>query len=136
MSGFLTRMSSFSRSNAGATAVEFALVAPVLFLLMFAIVELGRAWWAKNSLQYAAERAARFAVVCGAGACPSDAAVKTYAANQAYDQPIGANAFSITHPVGALCVNYAYAYAPWFVGDYSALTGALTFTGTSCRSHS
>jgi Flp pilus assembly protein TadG len=126
----------FGRSSAGTTAVEFALMAPILFLLMFGIFEFGRAWWAKNSLQYAAERAARYAVVCVAGACPSDGAVKTYAANQMYEEGANSNAFSITHPAGATCVNFSYTYTPWFVGDFEALQGALTMTGSSCRAHS
>ena len=90
---------AFGRSNAGSAAVEFAIAAPILFVLMFAIIEFGRAWSTKNSLQYAIERAARYAIVCN-GACPSDTAVKTYAANQVYDQTVGASAFSVTHPDG------------------------------------
>jgi Flp pilus assembly pilin Flp len=136
MSSALHRMRSFGRNAVGATAVEFALAAPILFLLMFAVIEFGRAWWAKNSLQYAVERATRYAVVCATGACPSDDTVKTYAANQAYDQGVNSNAFSVTHPAGALCVSYSYQYTPWFVGDYGPLAGIMTFTGTSCRAHS
>jgi Flp pilus assembly protein TadG len=132
----LNRIRAFRRSTAGTAAVEFALVAPILFVLLFAVIEFGRAWWAKSSLQYAAERAARFAVVCAAGACPGDGTVKTYAANQVYDQAVGANAFSVTHPAGATCVNYSFNFAPWFVGDLDVLESTLTFTGTSCRAHS
>jgi Flp pilus assembly protein TadG len=136
MSIIIRRLRAFGGSNSGATAVEFALAAPFLFLLMFAIIEFGRAWWAKNSLQYAAELAARYAVVCAAGACPSDAAIKTYAANQMYDQSADSSAFSVTHPAGALCVSYSYSYTPWFFGDLAPLEQAMTMQGTSCRAHS
>jgi Flp pilus assembly protein TadG len=136
MSTFASRIRAFGRSSSGSSAVEFALAAPFLIVLMFAVIEFGRAWWAKNALQYAVERAARYAVVCSTGACPSDAAIKTYAANQMYDQSANANAFSVTHPAGTLCVNYSYAYTPWFVGDLDVLAGAMTLTGTSCRAHS
>lgn len=136
MSTVFTRMRVFGRSNSGATAVEFALAAPILFVLMFAIIEFGRAWWARNSFQYATERAARYAVVCAAGACPSDSAIKTYAANQMTSQGVASSAFSVTHPAGALCVNYSFVYTPWFVGDLEVLAGAMTLTGTSCRAHS
>jgi Flp pilus assembly protein TadG len=132
----LSRIRAFGRGNSGSTAVEFALAAPFLFLLVFAIIEFGRAWWAKNSLQYAVERAARYAVVCAAGSCPSDAAVKTYAANQMYDQSVNSNAFSVTHPAGALCVSYSFGYTPWFVGDMAPMAASMTLTGTSCRAHS
>jgi len=131
----VSRIRAFGSSNAGSAAVEFAVVAPLLFLLLFGVIEFGRAWWAKSSLQYAAERAARFAVVCAAGACPSDGAIKTYAANQVYEQTIDSSAFSITHPAGTTCVNYSFNFAPWFVGDLDVLEGPLTFIGTACRAH-
>jgi Flp pilus assembly protein TadG len=129
------RIRAFGSSSAGSAAIEFALVAPLLFLLLFATIEFGRAWWAKSSLQYAAERAARYAVVCAAGACPSDTAVKTYAVNQVYDQSVNSSAFLITHPAGTTCVNYTFNFAPWFVGDLDVLESTLTFTGTACRAH-
>jgi Flp pilus assembly protein TadG len=136
MSIAFRRMRAFGRGNSGATAVEFALVAPLLFLLLFAITEFGRAWWTKNSLQYAVERATRYAVVCATGACPSDGAIKTYAANQVYAQSMNSSAFAVTHPVGALCVNYSFNYAPWFVGDLDVLESTVILTGTACRAHS
>jgi len=136
MSIAFSRMRAFGRGNSGATAVEFALVAPLLFLLLFGIIEFGRAWWTKNSLQYAVERATRYAVVCATGACPSDGAIKTYAANQVYAQSVDSGAFAVTHPAGALCVNYSFSYTPWFVGDLAVLESAMTLTGTSCRAHS
>ncbi len=47
------------RDACGATAVEFALVAPVLFFLMFAIIELGVAFAANITLKNATVDAAR-----------------------------------------------------------------------------
>jgi Flp pilus assembly protein TadG len=132
-------MRAFGRSNTGSAAVEFAFVAPLLFLLMFAIVEFGRAWWAKSSLQYAAERAARYAVVCGTGACPGAAAIQTYAANQVVDQPVDSSTFTVTPlagPPAQTCVNYSFNFAPWFVGGLDVLESALTFRGSACRAHS
>jgi TadE-like protein len=136
MSTTFSRMRAFARSNTGSTAVEFAFVAPLLFLLIFGIIEFGRAWWAKNSLEYAADRAARYAVVCD-GACPLDSAVASYAAseaNQVYGQSVG---FTINHPdltnPNTICVNYSLSFAPWFVGGLDILQSTLTFTGKSCR---
>jgi len=43
--------------------VEFALVLPLLLLLFFGIVELGRAWMTKNVMTGAAREAVRVAVV-------------------------------------------------------------------------
>jgi Flp pilus assembly protein TadG len=139
----LNRIAAFRRSTAGATAVEFALAAPILFLLMFAIIEFGRAWWAKNSLQYAVERAARYAVVCDPKAvppapCPSVSQVTTFAASQAYGQSASSAEFKVVPETlvsgqTVTCVQYTYQFTPWFVGDYAPLAGAMTFKGTSCR---
>lgn len=130
-----SRVRAFCRSNAGSTAVEFAFAAPILFALMFAVIEFGRAWWTKNAMQYAIERAARYAVVCS-GNCPTDAQIQTYAANQVYDQTIASNAFSVTHPDGTTsCVNYSFNYSPWFAGHYAVVSSSMTMTGTTCRAH-
>ena len=47
----------------GATSLEFALVALFFFGLSLGAVEVGRAMWVRNSVQFAAEEAARWAVV-------------------------------------------------------------------------
>jgi Flp pilus assembly pilin Flp len=49
----------FRRCEAGTTAIEFAIIAPVLFLLLGAICEAGAFLLIQNSLQAAAESAAR-----------------------------------------------------------------------------
>jgi Flp pilus assembly protein TadG len=125
----LHSLGGFCRHIAGVAAVEFALTVPVLILLLFGIIETGRALWAKNSLQYAVERAARCGAVystcinaglstCGV-TCASDAAIKTYAVTQVYDQTISAGAFTVSHPVDAsghasLCVAGSWTFTLWF----------------------
>lgn len=49
----------------GAAAVEFALLAGVFFLLVLAVVELGRFAYANHSLEHAVREGLRFAVVNG-----------------------------------------------------------------------
>ena len=54
--------------------VEFALVAPVFFLLLFAIIEAGRFMFFYETLNNAAREGARYAIVNGANAllfCPT-----------------------------------------------------------------
>ncbi|MGB0748858.1 MAG: TadE/TadG family type IV pilus assembly protein [Magnetospiraceae bacterium] len=51
-----------ARSRAGATAVEFALLAPVFLILAVGVIELGRAFWISSSLQYAVEQTTRVAM--------------------------------------------------------------------------
>ena len=46
----------------GSSLVEFAIGASVFLLVMFAVIEFGRALWVHNALADAARRAARYAV--------------------------------------------------------------------------
>lgn len=46
----------------GAALTEFALFAPVLIFLMLGTIELGRLFWMRASLQFAAEDSARLAL--------------------------------------------------------------------------
>ena len=48
----------------GLSTVEFALVAAVLFMLIFAVIEVGRGFFVASALDEAARRGARMAVVC------------------------------------------------------------------------
>lgn len=56
------------RNNQGATAVEFALVAPVLFLVMFVLVDLGFRQYLASQLQGSMDQAARSVTVGGVNA--------------------------------------------------------------------
>ncbi|UCF19996.1 MAG: pilus assembly protein [Gemmatimonadota bacterium] len=49
------------RNRRGAVAVEFGLIAPILFLLVFAIIDFGRAYYTVHDLAAAAREGARFA---------------------------------------------------------------------------
>jgi hypothetical protein len=46
--------------------VEFALVLPVILLLVFGIIDLARAVWEENTLAYSAREGTRYAIVHGA----------------------------------------------------------------------
>jgi Flp pilus assembly protein TadG len=50
-------------NEAGAAVVEFALVAPLLLILVFGIIDLGRAYSTLNQLAASAREGARFAAV-------------------------------------------------------------------------
>lgn len=54
--------SRLSRTD-GTTSIEFAVIALFFFALSLGAVEVGRAMWVRNSVQFAAEEAARWAVV-------------------------------------------------------------------------
>jgi Flp pilus assembly protein TadG len=48
------------RDRRGVAAIEFAILAPVLFTLLFGIVEMGRMFYVRHALEYATEQAARY----------------------------------------------------------------------------
>jgi Flp pilus assembly protein TadG len=49
----------------GQALVEFALVLPIFLIMLMAVVDIGRAIWAQNSLAAAAREGARYAIVHG-----------------------------------------------------------------------
>ena len=59
----------------GSAIIEFAAVAPVLFLLMFASIEFGRALMAVQSLEEAARSGCRVAILRGATSAEVEAEV-------------------------------------------------------------
>lgn len=58
----MIRATNKKSGQRGATLVEFAICASVFLLVMFAVIEFGRALWVHNALADAARRAARYAV--------------------------------------------------------------------------
>lgn len=66
-----SRRKSLFRNHSGAVAVEFALVGPVLFFILFAIVEVGRGFFTLSTLRLAVEDAARQMAVKPVSVCSS-----------------------------------------------------------------
>jgi len=60
------------RSEQGQTLVEFALILPLLLLLVLGIFEFALAFNTKNDLNFLANTAARYAEVNACGGCPSN----------------------------------------------------------------
>jgi Flp pilus assembly protein TadG len=56
------RFGRLIRTRSGNSMVEFALVAPLFFLLVFGIMDYGRLFYEQETLQYAMRQAGRFAV--------------------------------------------------------------------------
>lgn len=63
-------------SQSGLTTVEFAIVGLAFFMLLFGVIETGRALFVFNALTQATERGARMAAVCPLGSsAPASSAV-------------------------------------------------------------
>ena len=58
-------LASTNHSQRGATVVEYALVAPLLFLLIFGVIEFGRGIATYSAASTAAREAARYATAVG-----------------------------------------------------------------------
>jgi TadE-like protein len=66
-------MTRARRTGRGQAMVEFALIAPIFFLVLFAIVEGGRFMFYYEALNHATREGARYAIVNGANSlgCPT-----------------------------------------------------------------
>ena len=62
---------AFARSVSGNAAVETAVVLPVFLLMVFGIMEFGRAYWIWNTVQLAVGDANRYAMVFNTKSCPT-----------------------------------------------------------------
>jgi Flp pilus assembly protein TadG len=64
------------RDQTGTTTVEFAIVGAVFFMLLFGVIEFGRALFVANALDESTRRGARLAAVCPVGdPMPAQAAI-------------------------------------------------------------
>ena len=77
-----SRLASLKRHTAGATSLEFAILASALFLLLFGCIEGGLLMWTRGTLQSVAAQTARCSAVT-APLCASASQSKQYAVNLA-----------------------------------------------------
>lgn len=62
-----TLMRFFSDDDSGQSLVEFALMLPIVLLIITGLFDTGRAVWQENTLAYAAREGTRYAIVHGSG---------------------------------------------------------------------
>ena len=117
------------RDEQGASALEFALTAPVFFLFLFGIIELGLMFWTQIGLQHGAEMAARCATI-NTTLCPSNnpGAITSYATQQAYGLSLPASTFTYSTPACGNQVSASYT----FQFPEIMKIGPLTLTAQAC----
>ncbi|HYH38549.1 MAG TPA: TadE/TadG family type IV pilus assembly protein [Azospirillum sp.] len=110
------------RDERGAAAVEFALVFPVFIAVLIAIIELATFFWTRNTLQFAAEEAARLAMV-NTAATPAAvrAAVSANLGTVAVD-PARLTVTAVLDPAGGVAFMKVTARYAWPDGG---ITGIL-----------
>jgi len=90
-SAIVTRL---ARCRRGATALEFALIAPLLFMLVLGTLDVGRWLWARAALQNAVARAAR-CVATSPEICKNTHEITTFAGDSATGAAIQGARFSV-----------------------------------------
>jgi Flp pilus assembly protein TadG len=120
------RPAAILRDQAAASAVEFALTAPVFIMLVVGSIELSLALWTQIGLQHGVEMAARCASI-NPVACGDIAAIQSYAAQQSFglDPPI--STFTVTMPPCGKQVSAAYPFPV-----VTSFIGSLTITAQAC----
>ncbi len=110
----------------GTSAIEYAIVLPVLLLFLLGIIDTGRLLWTRSTLYRAAEAAARCAAV-NTVKCATPAQIQSDAASGAWGLNIAPAAFSVASQACGVEVsaNYDFVFAtPGF--------GAVTLSASAC----
>jgi Flp pilus assembly protein TadG len=123
------RLARIWQDQQGASAVEFAIIAPVFFLLIFGIIAVGLMFWTQIGLQHGAEMAARCASI-NTTLCPNGnpSAITKYAMQQALGLSLPSSTFTYSTPA---CGNQVSASYTFQFPDILNL-GPLTLTAQAC----
>ena len=137
-------LSRFRSSTAGATAVEFALVAGPLFLMLFSTIEFARLYWTREALQSAAIAGARCMGVKQAECAPkgdydADATV-SFIQTKAGDLYVSVPAADVVLAPDTDCsgakgfseVKITHSYTSALSGILEMLTGDVGLSASAC----
>lgn len=105
------RLANIWKDERGTTALEFAILAPVFFLLLFGIVAVGLLFWTQVGLQHGAEMAARCASI-NSTVCPNGnpSAITNYAIQQALGLNLPSSTFTYATASCGNQVNASYTF--------------------------
>lgn len=113
--GFRKTFRRLGGNRRGSVAVEFGLGAPVLFMIIFGIVEFGYALWLQNALDASVAAAARCASI-SSSACTTQ--VTTYAASQS-GAPVTSSNFTYSCRSTDACANKTVTCGCQVTASYS-----------------
>ena len=120
-------MRQFLRDRSGGTAIEFALTAPVFFLLVIGAVQVGLLCWAQLALQQGSEAAARCASV-NKTLCGNTSQIQSYASAQSFGLAPATSTFTVSTQA---CGNQVLAsYNPPFLTAF--VMSGVTLTASAC----
>jgi Flp pilus assembly protein TadG len=118
----------FFRREEGTSAIEFAITAPVLFMLIIGGVEGAILLWTQLGLQHGAEMAARCSTV-NKTLCNNAAATKDYAVQRSLGVNPPASVFSVDTLGCGIQVSASYTYE--FVSGYFG-SPSVVLTAQAC----
>lgn len=125
---------STAGGRSGVAAVEFAVVAPIFFMLLVGMIEVGRAVMVQQVLINASRVGARQAVMLSATNANVVSAVSDYAEGVgisgidvavAPDPATAAAGTPITVDVGVNFANVSWLPAPWFMGGRTLTSSSV-----------
>lgn len=116
------------RQSDGASAVEFALTAPLFMGLLWVVIEGGMALWTQFGMENAVEAAAR-CVSVNTHTCTNASTTATYAHNNTLGVSIPASAFTFSKVACGNQVAGSYSYA-YFTNVFH--TPNVTLSATAC----
>ncbi|MCU1355944.1 MAG: putative TadE-like family protein [Acidimicrobiales bacterium] len=117
------------RRQSGAVVVEFALVLPVLMMLLLGIISAGTVHNQQISLSYAAREGARY----GATLSPDQSFTAGTWASNTRDVAIGRSGGDLSATVGTVCVSLVQGSTPTtYVGNHSSDWYSTNSDGTPC----
>ena len=127
------RLAALDRARDGATAVETALVLPLVLALFFGIIEVGHLLWTVSALNMAVEDAARCVSVSNvstppASLCDTQIHMQSYAAGRTWGMRVPASTFTLSTPACGYEVTASYPYTP--IVGYIPLS--MTLSATAC----
>lgn len=117
------------RDHSGAVAIEFAFVAPVLFAIILSTIDFGMYMWTLNTVQMAADEAARQGAVQNKTTAQVEAeASANLFAMQGKAADFTITATDVTTPTNYLQVNIQYTYNFMFPVDVVFPTTTIDVT--------
>ena len=114
------------KSGRGQSLVEFALVIPILIIIVLGILEFGNLWFTMNTMSGAAREGVRIAAVTA----PDVTQVETVVQNYLITSNLGAATITVAGPNAAneVVVTVQMMYNPIFLGLLPGMDAAFQLT--------
>lgn len=122
-----------SHATRGQGLVEFALVVPILLLLLLGLVELGRAWMTRNIMTGAAREAARIYVVPDGSQAAADARAWQVLAGAGITSANASIGYADNGAYSTCTVTITHNFQAIFGGFIPGLDNVALVTTTSMR---